>query len=74
MDAARSGGRSRPACTFDDAQEPFHVFPRGFLAGEGAEESGQVRSQLCVLKNVVGDAARVHGGVLGEFEPVVRAS
>jgi hypothetical protein len=31
-------------------------------------------SQFCILKNVVGDAARVHGGVLEEFEPVVRFS
>ena len=63
----------RAARPFDDAQELFHVFPRGFLAGERAEESGQARSQFCVLQNVVGDAARVHGGVLEEFEPVVRA-
>ena len=37
------------------------------------EDRGQVRSQFCVLKNVVGDAARVHGRKLEEFRPVVRA-
>ena len=42
----------------------FHVFPRGLLAGERAEECGQVRSQFLVFENVIGDAARVHGGAL----------
>ena len=33
----------------------------------------QMCSQFCILKNVAGDAARVHGGELEAFEPVVRA-
>src|ERR1017187_4179459 len=66
-------GRSRSACPFDDAQKLIHIFPRGFLAGERAEESRQVRGQFFVFENVIGDAAGVHGGVLEELEPVVRA-
>ena len=31
-------------------------------------------SQFCILKNVVGDAACVHGGELEESELVVRGS
>jgi hypothetical protein len=31
------------------------------------------RSQFCIFKNVVRDAARVHGGALEEFERGVRA-
>jgi hypothetical protein len=61
----------RPPRPFDDAQELFHVRPRELLIGECAEESGQVRSQFFVCENVVGDAARVHGGGLHELEPVV---
>ena len=35
----------------------------GFFWPESVrKESGQVRSQFRVLQNVVGDAARVHGG------------
>jgi hypothetical protein len=59
---------------FDAAQELYHVLPRGFLAGECEEESGQVRGQFLIFENVVGDAAGIHGGVLEEAEPVVRGS
>src|SRR5439155_21265805 len=57
----------------DDAQEFFHVLARRFLAGKRAEENRQLRCKFFVFENLVGDAARVHGGIFEEFEPVVRA-
>jgi len=58
----------------DEFEEFFQVFPRGFLAGEGAEENGQVRGEFLVLQNVVGDAPGIHGGIIEEPVPVVRAA
>lgn len=64
-----SGGLARPK----RLDEVVQFDSRGFVAGECAEEGGQMGGQFCVRKNVVRDAARIHGGVLEDLEPVARA-
>ena len=43
------------------------------LAGEGAEENGELSDELFVFEDVIGDAPRIDGGVVEEFEPIFRA-
>src|SRR5215212_4768527 len=49
------------------------MFARWFLAGERAKEHGQLGHELFVFEDVIGDAPGIDGGVVEEFEPVVRA-
>jgi hypothetical protein len=43
------------------------------LAGQGAKERREFGQQFLIFHDVVGDAPGVHGGVIVEFVPVVRA-
>ena len=51
----------------------FSNFARvGLLPEMVRKNAGSLASMFLVFQNVVGDAARVHGGVIVEFMPVVR--
>ena len=66
-------GRSRSVGASDDFEQFFQIFPRGFLAGQSAKERREFGQQLLIFHDMVGDAPGVHGGVIVEFVPVVRA-
>ncbi len=52
----------------DKLDQFFQIFARRFLAGEGAEEDGQLGHQLFVFQDVIGDAPGIHGGVIEDSD------
>ncbi len=63
-------GRSRAAGAVDDLEQVLQVVARGFLAGERAEEDGQLGDELVVLEDVIRYAPGIDGGIVEEFEPI----
>src|SRR4051812_1550599 len=57
----------------DDFEQFLQIFAGGFLAGEGAEEDGELRDEFLILEHVIRDAAGVHGGKVKESKPVLGA-
>lgn len=58
----------------DDFEQLFQIFPRWFLAGQGPKEDGKLRDEVFVLQEVSRNAAGIDGGVVKEFEPILRLS
>jgi len=64
---------SRKSAFTKKFHELFQFRACGPAARNGAEERGQFGQQFFVFQNVIWDAARIHGGIIEEFIPVVRA-